>query len=62
MSRRGFLSNELFVNVEILFEDAWNDLSSNDQEQFLLQNINLLDTDDLISELKDRGFNVTNED
>ena len=56
------MSNELFVNVEILFEDAWNDLSSNDQEQFLLQNINLLDTDDLISELKDRGFNVTNED
>jgi hypothetical protein len=62
MSRRGILSNKLFVNVEVLFEDAWNDLTNDDQKQFLTQNMYLLDTDDLISELKDRGFNITNED
>lgn len=62
MSRRGILSNKLFVNVEVLFEDAWNDLTNDDQKQFLTQNMYKLDTDDLISELKDRGFNITNYD
>lgn len=62
MSRRGILSNKLFVNVEVLFEDAWNDLTNDDQKQFLAQNMYLLDTDDLLSELKDRGFNITNDD
>lgn len=62
MSRRGILSNKLFVNVEVLFEDAWNDLTNDDQKQFLTQNMYLLDTDDLILELKDRGFNITNYD
>lgn len=56
MSTRGFISNKLFVNVDIPFEDAWNDLTNDDRKQIVSENISLLDTDDLIAELEHRGF------
>jgi len=61
MSRRGFLSNKLFVTVEIPFDNAWSDLSSDEQEGFVTSNIDMIDTDVLISELEYRGYIVKEE-
>lgn len=54
MSTRGVISNKLFVNVDISFEDAWNDLTKDDRKQIVSENIDILDTDDLVSELEYR--------
>ena len=62
MSSRGIFSNKLYVTIDILFEKAWNDLSSDDQKQIVSENISLLDTDDLIAELENRGFECVNEE
>lgn len=62
MSSRGILSNKLYVTIDILFEKAWNDLSSDDQKQIVSENISLLDTDDLIAELENRGFECVKEE
>lgn len=62
MSTRGVMSNKLYVNVDIPFEDAWNDLTNEDQKQIISENISLLNTDDLISELEHRGFKCIKED
>lgn len=61
MSRRGILSNKLYVSVDIPFEKAWDDLGADEQKQIVSENINLLDTDDLIWELESRGFCVAKE-
>ena len=61
MSRRGFLSNKLFVAVEVPFDDVWDDLSANEQEEFITSNIDMIDTDVLISELESRGYIVKEE-
>ena len=61
MSRRGFLSNKLFVTVEVPFDDVWSDLSADEQEEFVISNIDMIDTDDLISELESRGYVVKEE-
>lgn len=61
MSRRGFLSNKLFVTVEVPFDDAWNDLSADEQEEFVTGNIDMIDTDALIAELESRGYIVKEE-
>jgi hypothetical protein len=60
MSTRGVMSNRLYVNVDIPFEDAWNDLTNEDRKQIISENISLLNTDDLISELEHRGFSIIN--
>lgn len=61
MSRRGFLSNELFVTVEVPFDDAWSDLSADEQEELVTDNIDMIDTDALIAELERRGYIVKEE-
>lgn len=61
MSRRGFLSNKLFVTVEVPFDDAWGDLSADEQEGFVTDNIDMIDTDALIAELERRGYVVKEE-
>lgn len=62
MSSRGILSNKLYVTIDIPFEKAWGDLSSDDQKQIVSENISLLDTDELISELEHRGFKGIKKD
>lgn len=62
MSSRGFITNNLYVNVQIKFEDAWNDLDSNEQKEIVFQNIDLLDDNDLITELENRGYIVTKDE
>lgn len=61
MSRRDFLSNKLFVIVEVPFDDAWGDLSADEQEEFVTSNIDMIDTDALIAELEHRGYIVKEE-
>lgn len=61
MSRRAFLSNKLLVNVEVPFDDAWSDLSADEQEEFVTSNIDMIDTNALISELESRGYIVKKE-
>lgn len=61
MSRRGFLSNKLIVTVEVPFDDAWGDLSADEQEEFVTGNIDMIDTDALIAELESRGYIVKEE-
>lgn len=61
MSRRGFLSNKLIVTVEVPFDDAWSDLSSDEQEEIVTSNIGMIDTDALISELERRGYVIKEE-
>ncbi len=61
MSRRCFLSNKLFVTVEVPFDDAWSDLPSDEQEEFVTSNIGMIDTDALIAELEHRGYVVKEE-
>ena len=61
MSRRGFLSNKLFVTVEVPFDDAWSDLPADEQEKFVTDNIDMIDTDALIAELERRGYIVKEE-
>lgn len=62
MSTRGVMSNKLFVNVDILFEDACNDLTNDDRQQIISENISLITTDELIAELEYRGFKCIMED
>lgn len=62
MSSRGILSNNLYVNIQIKFDDAWNDLDSNEQKEIVSQNIDLIDDDELITELEHRGYNVKEEE
>jgi hypothetical protein len=61
MSRRDFLSNKLFVTIEVPFDDAWSDLSADEQEEFVTSNIGMIDTDELIAELEHRGYVVKEE-
>lgn len=61
MSRKGFLSNKLFVTVEVPFDDAWSDLSADEQEEIVTSNIDMIDTDALISELESRGYVIKEE-
>lgn len=62
MSSRTIFSNRLLVNIDIPFEDAWNDLTNDDRKQIVSENISLIDTDDLIAELEHRGFKYIKED
>lgn len=61
MSTRGAISGKLYVSVDILFDEVWDDLTSEDQKQIVAKNIDLIDTSDLINELEQRGFAITEE-
>ena len=61
MSRRGFLSNKLIVTVEVPFDDVWDDLSADEQEEFVTSNIDMIVNDALIAELESRGYVVKEE-
>ena len=58
MSRRGIMTNKLYVSVEVQFDDVWDDLSSDEQKEFVTDNIDIIDTDTLITELESRGYIV----
>ena len=61
MSSRGMFSNKLFVTIEVPFDDAWNDLSADEQKKYVTSNIDMIDTDELISELEHRGYIVSED-
>ena len=62
MSRRGIMTNKLYVSVEVQFDDVWDDLSSDEQKEFVIDNIDIIDTDTLITELESRGYIVKEEE
>ena len=62
MSRRGIMTNKLYVSVEVQFDDVWDDLSSDEQKEFVTDNIDIIDTDTLITELESRGYVVKEEE
>ena len=62
MSRRGIMTNKLYVSVEVQFDDVWDDLSSDEQKEFVTDNIDIIDTDTLITELENRGYIVKEEE
>ena len=61
MSSRGMFSNKLFVTIEVPFDDAWNDLSADEQKEYVASNIEMIDTNALISELESRGYIVSED-
>ena len=62
MSRRGIMTNKLYVSVEVQFDDVWDNLSSDEQKEFVIDNIDIIDTDTLITELESRGYVVKEEE
>ena len=62
MSRRGIITNKLYVSVEVQFDDVWDDLSSDEQKEFVTDNIDIIDTDTLITKLENRGYIVKEEE
>lgn len=62
MSSRGVLSNKLYVDIRIPFDYAWDDLSDDEKKLIISSNIDMLETEELISELEARGFCVTEEE
>ena len=61
MSRRCTFSNKIFVTIDVPFDDAWNDLSADEQEEYVTSNIAMIDTNVLISELENRGYIVSED-
>ncbi len=61
MSRRGIITNKLYVSLEVRFDDVWDDLSSDEQKGIVTGNIDMIDTDALIAELERRGYIVKEE-
>lgn len=61
MSNRGIMTNRLYVTIEVPFEDAWDDLDSDEQKNIVISNIGMIDTDALIAELECRGYVVKEE-
>ena len=61
MSRRGLMTNRLYVSVEVEFDDVWDDLDSDEQKNIVTGNIGMIDTDELIAELEYRGYVVKEE-
>lgn len=62
MSSRGIMTNKLYVSVEVQFDDVWYDLSSDEQKEIVTDNIDIIDTDTLITELESRGYVVKEEE
>lgn len=61
MSKRGIITNKLYVSVEVRFDDVWDDLGSDEQKGIVTGNIDMIDTDALIAELERRGYIVKEE-
>jgi len=61
MSRRGLFSGNLYVSVDIKFDDVWDDLTTEDRQQIVSDNIDLIATNSLITELESRGFSIMEE-
>ena len=47
-------------DIDIDLQEVYDDLWSSEQREFLLDNIDDLEDDDLIAELSDRGYDITN--
>lgn len=56
------MSNKIYVTVDIPFDKAWDDLTDNEKKEYLTSNIEMLDTDELISELESRGYTVSKDE
>ena len=56
------MTNKLYVSVEVQFDDVQDDLSSDEQKEFVTDNIDIIDTDTLIIELESRGYIVKEEE
>ena len=54
-------SNKLFVSIEVPFDEAWNDLSADEQKEYVTSNVGMIDTNALISELESRGYTVSED-
>lgn len=61
MSRRGIITNKLYVSVDVQFDDVWGDLDCDEQKGIVTGNIDMIDTDVLIAELERRGYIVKEE-
>lgn len=61
MSTRGIMTNRLYVTIEVPFENAWDDLDSDEQKDIVTSNISMIDTDKLIAELEYRGYVIKEE-
>lgn len=61
MSRKGMFSGNLYVSVDIKFDDVWDDLTTEDRQKIVSDNIDLIDTNSLITELESRGFSIMEE-
>lgn len=55
------MSNNIYVTVDIPFDKAWDDLTDNEKKEYLTSNIEMIDTDELISELESRGYTVSKD-
>lgn len=55
---RGMFSGTVYVTVEIPFDKAWDDLSDDEQKEYVESNIEMVDDNTLISELERRGYTV----
>lgn len=49
MSRRTMFNNNLLVTIEVPFDEAWNDLSADEQKEYVTSNVDMIDTNILIS-------------
>ena len=59
---RGLLSGKLYASVNIDFQDAFDDLSEQEQKRFITENIDKIDDSDLISELESRGYEINKDE
>lgn len=50
----------LHASVEIDIQNAFDDLSADEQKEFLSDNIGILDNDILVDELESRGYIIEN--
>lgn len=50
----------LHASVEIDIQNAFDDLSADEQKEFLSDNIGILDNDILVDELEARGYIIEN--
>lgn len=47
------------VDVDVDVQEGFDELKSSEQRYFLIDNINVLKDDDLLDELRSRGYSVT---
>ena len=61
MSYKGIMTGKVYVSVDVDFSKVWDDLSSDEQKSVVQNNLDMLESSDLISELESRGYTVNLE-